>query len=1522
MSIPSNLEKMKVCDYTIDQHDLFLIGDAEIDDKGLVDHHISSVNDLYQNGLMQIITQVFKVEKDINNQRSTTDEDKEITKINVTINFTDVNISRPTMINYFSGKEEVLYPNMALMKDKTYSGNLRIDAEIIATAYLKNGGTKVRTDKISNFKLCKVPIMTKTKLCNTYGCSKETLVQLNEDPSDPGGNYIIKGVEWVIVNTENILFNQIRVFKNEGYVKEVMRVEFVSKPGGTYKNSGYFLVRLLNDNQLTCEIVNKQLKNMHIPFYLIFRLLGISNDKTMFDNIVYGYDDSIAKNIINYLKDSINVNYNTLNIGKNTYSNLDIAKLIIDELKYTDFKYLDLDANPANYHIAYNILYNLIDNHFLPHVGLKPEDRPNKIRFLGLIIRKLLLVRMGNLEPTDRDSYKSKRIHAAGPSYAKTFKTYFNASIIQQIKRRMLKDFKSTSFSQVDLASSVKSSVYGADFERAIIQTITSGNKSQITVNKKTGINRLSSNLLDRKNQLAVYSTLRLVTSKGDESSKQSERANEMRRVHLSSLGYICVIHSSEGEKVGINKQLAIFASILGSSSIEVLKEYILLDKDLLPLNKVSTDDIYNDKLCNVFINGEWIGCVKNSLLFAKKYRQLRRKFIIDPLTTIYWDNTQNETYFWVDIGRVSRPLMIVYNNFRDSEKFTKKSKEFEQGIAVSSDIINKLKEKTIDIEYLLKNNIIEYITAEEQENCYICPCFDELKFNKNNELHEYTHCDIPQAILGITAITSPYANHNQTPRIIFQTSQGKQTCGVFALNWPYRYDKDTFLQYICETPLVKTVASKYIFPNGCNTIVAIACYSGFNQEDSLIINQGAVDKGLFNGCKFTFIKDELDQKDEFANPDINTSEIKSGNYSNLVNGIIKEGSVIKKGDAIIGKITKIQKSENNLSSIDKSTIYKEIENATIHNVTVDRNEDDDRFCKILLRKSRPITIGDKFCLTGDHDILTTDGWKNIKLITTNDKVATLDTENNIIYEKVNEIYSYKHNDSIYTVNSNNITTSVTLNHKLYVKFPQTNFELIEAQKINQSVLYKKNGNNLNKDVDIIQIKNHIFYMNDWIKFLGIYINYGKTNTNINTIVINTNNNVNSMLKYLLNKMNISFNVDNTSSFTIYNCVDVVLYLKNLNTYFQSFYSKLSNNQSLVLMLYICKIYDIKYDTIYYNTNSIIIANAIQMLAIMSNHVANIIKHDDDDNYKISISNKISEKEPMVSNHVILPFEGNVYCINVKNHVFMSRLNYNYNWTGNSSRAGQKGVAGILLRESDMPFTEDGMKPSIIVNPHAIPTRMTVGQLYESLNGNWCAATGTHTDATIFKHVDITSMGNELEKLGMHRHGYHRLYSGMTGEFIDCLIFMGPTYYQRLQKFVIDAVQCVSNGPSDILTRQPLDGKAAGGGLRIGEMERDTMCAHGSTKFIKEKFFNHSDGFTEYICKCGKSAIVNTKLNIYKCKYCKDNADISSVATSWCSKLFVQEIETMNIGMRRYLTPYIYESVQSSDIQNMISETK
>jgi DNA-directed RNA polymerase beta subunit len=1390
---------------------------------------------------------------------------------------------------------------------------------------------------------------------------------MNEDPVDPGGYFIIKGNEWVIDCIENILFNQIRIFKNEGYSKEVMRVEYVSKPGDTYQNSDYFLVRLLNDNQLTCEIVRNHLKGIQIPFYLLFRVLGWTSDKEMFDNIIYGYGSDISKNMLNYIIESINTKYSTIASGRYVYNQTDALKLIIEELKYTDFKYLELDTKPENYHIAFNKIFTILDCNFLPHIGLKPEDRPKKLRYLALIIRKLFLVKMGNMEATDRDSYKSKRVHAAGTSYAKTFKTYFNASIIQQIKRRLIKDFRSMTFSQVDLAASVKSSVYGADFERSIMQTITSGNKSQITVNKKARINRLSSQLLDRKNQIAVYSTLRQVTTTSTESSKQSERANEMRRVHMSFLGYICCIHSSDGEKVGINKQLAIFASILGATSSEVIKDILMRDKMVIPLDTISTNMIYEKDLRNVYVNGEWIGCTKDCLELVKKYRKSRRNFEINPLTTIYWDNTQDEALFWVDVGRVVRPLMIVYNNKRDPEIFSgsefSKTKKFKQGLGITKKTLDGLKSKTIDMEYLIKNNLVEYITPEEQENCYLCPFFDQLKTDQNNELNEYTHCDIPQAILGLTALTSPFSNHNQVPRITFQTSQCRQTCGIFALNWPYRCDKDSFLQYICETPLVKTVASKYVFPNGSNAIVAIMCYSGYNQEDSIVVSQGAVDRGLFDGSKFTFYKTELEQREEFGNPDIaTTSDIKAGSYAKLKDGIIKRGSKINKGDAIIGKYMKVPKTaDNDMSMSDRSVIYKENEEALVHNVIINRNEDDEQFCKVSVRKVRPVAIGDKFCLTGDHEVLTTHGWKNITQISLADKIATLNqTTKNIEFQNPTDIPTFEHNGEMYSVKARGVDLITTLNHKMYVR-RNLEYNLEEAQNIQGAcVYYKKDGINNIYDVSDFtlpsseklnppNIGNFVYpskniNMDSWLEFLGIYLSEGWIdNSKIVRIAIYKDR-VKSKLLCIINELEYDYKIYETEPYYLYiHNFQLADYLEqfgksNIRKMPEWCYT-LSRRQSLLILNSLLLgngHYNTNHSSWEYYSSSEFLANSIQILAFMSGQTATInIKNYKDENvtikgietkrnsnnYRVYISNYSLNKEPLVGGATtvenIINYNGMVYCLTVPNNVFLTRRNFTYVWTGNSSRAGQKGVTGILLRDSDMPFTKDGIRPELIINPHAIPSRMTIGQLYESQTGNYCAMKGTHTDATIFKYTDIESMGNELEALGMHRYGYHRLYSGITGEHIDCMIFMGPTYYQRLQKFVIDAVYSISKGPSDVLSRQPLDGKASGGGIRIGEMERDVICSHGSSKFLQEKFFDHSDGFTEYICRCGKAATVNIKKNIYKCKYCKDNADIAAVPTSWSSKLFMQEMETMNVGIRRHLNPFTYESIQEDVAKKM-----
>jgi DNA-directed RNA polymerase II subunit RPB2 len=244
-----------------------------------------------------------------------------------------------------------------------------------------------------------------------------------------------------------------------------------------------------------------------------------------------------------------------------------------------------------------------------------------------------------------------------------------------------------------------------------------------------------------------------------------------------------------------------------------------------------------------------------------------------------------------------------------------------------------------------------------------------------------------------------------------------------------------------------------------------------------------------------------------------------------------------------------------------------------------------------------------------------------------------------------------------------------------------------------------------------------------------------------------------------------------------------------------------------------------------------------------------------------------------------------------------------------SMRSGQKGVVGNIMEEEDMPHTEEGIYPDIIFNPHSLPSRMTINTPMEMLLSKVCALKGVIADGTIFKKTNMPKLQEELKKFGYEPSGKEKLYNGMNGKAIDYAIFIGPAYYQRLQKFVNETIYAVSHGSTDAITRQPLDGKSSNGGMRVGEMEKDVLIGNGVSRFLSEKFFDHSDGFRVYICRgCGKYADVNHKIGKYKCSKCGDNADIAEVDTSWSSKLFIQEMASMNIGARPALTPYEYES--------------
>ena len=219
-----------------------------------------------------------------------------------------------------------------------------------------------------------------------------------------------------------------------------------------------------------------------------------------------------------------------------------------------------------------------------------------------------------------------------------------------------------------------------------------------------------------------------------------------------------------------------------------------------------------------------------------------------------------------------------------------------------------------------------------------------------------------------------------------------------------------------------------------------------------------------------------------------------------------------------------------------------------------------------------------------------------------------------------------------------------------------------------------------------------------------------------------------------------------------------------------------------------------------------------------------------------------------------------------------------------SSRAGQKGTVGMILSESDMPFTAKGLRPDLILNPHAIPSRMTTGQMLESMSARIGITLGTMIDATPFSAQNQSEEYRELlRKIGLEPNGSEIMYNGMTGEQMEMEIFVGPTYYLRSKLMVEDKINYRDTGAKTLLTHQPLEGRSAGGGLRIGEMERDALIAHGVSEFIEESFMLRSDE-SEVLYQPATGLLDTT-----------GEGPVETLRMPYAMNLFVKELEAMHI---------------------------
>ncbi|KXB06306.1 DNA-directed RNA polymerase subunit B', partial [candidate division MSBL1 archaeon SCGC-AAA382A20] len=228
-----------------------------------------------------------------------------------------------------------------------------------------------------------------------------------------------------------------------------------------------------------------------------------------------------------------------------------------------------------------------------------------------------------------------------------------------------------------------------------------------------------------------------------------------------------------------------------------------------------------------------------------------------------------------------------------------------------------------------------------------------------------------------------------------------------------------------------------------------------------------------------------------------------------------------------------------------------------------------------------------------------------------------------------------------------------------------------------------------------------------------------------------------------------------------------------------------------------------------------------------------------------------------------------------------------------ATRHGQKGVIGLIEREENMPFTKDGVSPDLILNPHCIPSRQTIGQLLEILGGKIGALRGEKVDGTGFTGSGEEDLRKELRELGFRSDGKEVLYNGMTGEKMEAEIFQGVVYYEKLEHMVSNKIHARSRGPVQLLTKQPTEGRAKEGGLRLGEMEKDCFVGHGAAMSLKERF--SSDELTLPICEeCGVIALEDHTKDTMRCPLC-EGSEIKEVPMSYAFKLLLDELKSMAI---------------------------
>ena len=742
-------------------------------------------------------------------------------------------------------------------------------------------------------------------------------------------------------------------------------------------------------------------------------------------------------------------------------------------------------------------------------------------------------------------------------------------------------------------------------------------------------------------------------------------------------------------------------------------------------------------------------------------------------------------------------------------------------------------------LEYLYSDRTLDFNAFKETVQTKAYTAFVQIKSKK----------EIPTTL--ISDITVESDNHSFVTNLgalSSNSSMGKQAIGIYISNFKERFDTIGHVLNYPQLPFVQTKASRIVnndkLPRGMNVIVAIMTYTGFNQEDSIIMNQSAVDRGMFTSTYYRTYKEQNNknhstgEEEFFCKPQIEANSMgkKPYNYDKLMQcGFVEENTYVETGDVIIGKCMP-HKNGNIITHKDTSLVLKNNECGFIDKNCFDdenfpnTNGDGYEFAKVRIRSDRTPYIGDKFCLPPYAQVLTKySGWTAICDITSEDMILQVDPVSGVMsYTKPTKVYHYPREvQDMIKFKGNNIDLLTTVNHTMPVQFGSDKiWKMVEAKELLHidthctPIKYFKGIGvaNVARQVDGVGVvkgplawlcglfvKNgHLDVVDRSIVFHNLTFKAANDVCKlVNNAIIVTNDKAAKMIEADLCNVEIK---NNEALYKILNKFDNLICIPHwicdhTSTAAAFMLGLLIGSNSLNTLDR--KKQDAGRDNIidYLSEER---AASLQEVAVIAGYSADMFQAKDNKrSYSLHIRDidYLNHSNDLFQDVEIskISYDGTVHCIEVPTHVFLVRMNGQMIFTGNSSNHGQKGTVGMMYRQEDMPFTRDGLVPDIIINPHAIPSRMTIAQLMECILGKACCYNGTQGDGTPFTGQSVEDIASVLEKTGMERYGNEMLYNSRTGEQINTNIFIGPTYYQRLKHMVSDKIHCTT-GEIQVLT--------------------------------------------------------------------------------------------------------------------------